>query len=183
MFLLIHNSRLCSSLLKMKQINLSFIRDKCCHLKLCLHLVEPNWLATFSPPLCLDWFLGYFIPLFNLGFHFCSLKILVHWFQIFQSHSRAVNEAFVELFDSGLIYRGNFLVNWSTKLQSAISDIEVDHVEVTKKTKLTVPGMEKPVEVGLIYDVAYKIFDVKGKNPLSSYSFGGIRTADLFLCF
>ena len=68
MFLLIHNSRLCSSLLKMKQINLSFIRDKCCHLKLCLHLVEPNWLATFSPPLCLDWFLGYFIPLFNLGF-------------------------------------------------------------------------------------------------------------------
>ena len=84
------------------------------------------------------------------------------------------------MFDSGLIYRGNFLVNWSTKLQSAISDIEVDHVEVTKKTKLTVPGMEKPVEVGLIYDVAYKIFDGKGKNPLRSCSFGGIRTADLF---
>ena len=102
-------------------------------------------------------------------------------FQIFQPHSRAVNEAFVELFDSGLIYRGNFLVNWSTKLQSAISDIEVDHVEVTKKTKLTVHGLEKPVEVGLIYDVAYKIFDGKGKNPLSSYSFGGIRTADFFL--
>jgi valyl-tRNA synthetase len=31
---------------------------------------------------------------------------------LFQSHSQAVNEAFVELFDSGLIYRGNFLVNW-----------------------------------------------------------------------
>ena len=33
------------------------------------------------------------------------------------------------MFDSGLIYRGKFLVNWSTRLQSAISDLEVDHVE------------------------------------------------------
>ena len=67
--------------------------------------------------------------------------------------------AFVQLFDRKLIYRGNFLVNWSTRLQSAISDIEVDHVEVLKRTKLTIPGIEKPVEVGLIYDVAYKIYN------------------------
>ena len=71
------------------------------------------------------------------------------------------------MFDSGLIYRGNFLVNWSTRLQSAISDIEVDHVEVTKRTKMTVPGVEKPVEVGLIYDVAYKVFDGKSKDFFS----------------
>jgi len=76
-----------------------------------------------------------------------------------------VAHAFVQLFDRKLIYRGNFLVNWSTRLRSAISDIEVDHVEVLKRTKLTIPGIEKPVEVGLIYDVAYKIYNEN--SPLS----------------
>ena len=88
----------------------------------------------------------------------------------FQSHSKAVSYAFVRLFDSGLIYRGNFLVNWSTRLQSAISDIEVDHIEVSKKTKLSIPGIDKPVDVGLIYDVAYKIFDEHSSSGnLSKY--------------
>ena len=39
--------------------------------------------------------------------------------------SRAVNEAFIRLFDSGAIYRSKRLVNWSCALRSAISDIEV----------------------------------------------------------
>lgn len=37
--------------------------------------------------------------------------------------SKAVNEAFVKLYDKGLIYRANRLVNWSTVLKTAISDI------------------------------------------------------------
>ena len=32
--------------LLVKQTNLSFIRDKCCHLTLCLHLIEPNYQMT-----------------------------------------------------------------------------------------------------------------------------------------
>ena len=43
----------------------------------------------------------------------------------FQKLSKAVVEAFVRLFDDGLIYRSDRLVNWSCQLKSAISDIEV----------------------------------------------------------
>jgi valyl-tRNA synthetase len=39
--------------------------------------------------------------------------------------SRAVEEVFIRLYDEGLIYRGNRLVNWDCKLHTAISDLEV----------------------------------------------------------
>lgn len=39
--------------------------------------------------------------------------------------SRAVEEVFVRLYDEGIIYRGNRLVNWDPKLHTAISDLEV----------------------------------------------------------
>ena len=41
--------------------------------------------------------------------------------------SEAVKEAFVRLYDDGLIYRGKRLVNWDTKLHTAISDLEVEN--------------------------------------------------------
>ena len=41
--------------------------------------------------------------------------------------SAAVQEAFVRLHDDGLIYRGKRLVNWDTKLHTAISDLEVEN--------------------------------------------------------
>ena len=44
--------------------------------------------------------------------------------------SNAVREVFVRLFDEGLIYRGERLVNWDTVLQTAISDDEVESKEV-----------------------------------------------------
>ena len=44
--------------------------------------------------------------------------------------SRAVRATFVNLFNKGLIYRGESLVNWSPGLLSAISDLEVEHREV-----------------------------------------------------
>ncbi|MFP5022203.1 valine--tRNA ligase [Pseudonocardia phyllosphaerae] len=44
--------------------------------------------------------------------------------------SRAVSTVFKRMFDDGLIYRAERLVNWSPALRSAISDIEVDHAEV-----------------------------------------------------
>ncbi len=39
--------------------------------------------------------------------------------------SQAVEEVFIRLYDEGLIYRGNRLVNWDCKLHTAISDLEV----------------------------------------------------------
>ncbi len=44
--------------------------------------------------------------------------------------SRAVLKVFVELYDSGLIYKDKRLVNWDPKLLTAISDLEVQQVEV-----------------------------------------------------
>ncbi|HAG53502.1 MAG TPA: valine--tRNA ligase [Alphaproteobacteria bacterium] len=44
--------------------------------------------------------------------------------------SEAVHEVFTKLYAKGLIYKGNRLVNWDTVLQTAISDIEVNHKEV-----------------------------------------------------
>lgn len=44
--------------------------------------------------------------------------------------SAAVLEAFIKLYDDGLIYRGQYLVNWCPATQSAVSDLEVEQKEV-----------------------------------------------------
>ncbi|SDK72048.1 valyl-tRNA synthetase [Actinopolyspora mzabensis] len=44
--------------------------------------------------------------------------------------SRAVDTMFKRLYDDGLIYRAEQLVNWSPEMRTAISDIEVEHREV-----------------------------------------------------
>ncbi|MDR1070780.1 MAG: valine--tRNA ligase [Gracilibacteraceae bacterium] len=43
--------------------------------------------------------------------------------------SRAVREVFVRLYEKGLIYRGDYIVNWCPVCRTAISDIEVEHEE------------------------------------------------------
>ncbi|MDX1546750.1 MAG: class I tRNA ligase family protein, partial [Rhodothermales bacterium] len=42
---------------------------------------------------------------------------------------KAVQEVFVRLYDDGLIYRGDYLVNWDPENRTALSDEEVDNVE------------------------------------------------------
>jgi len=44
--------------------------------------------------------------------------------------SRAVETAFLKLYEEGLIYRGYYLVNWCPRCQTALSDEEVQHEEV-----------------------------------------------------
>ncbi|WP_018212422.1 valine--tRNA ligase [Desulfitobacterium hafniense] len=43
--------------------------------------------------------------------------------------SEAVREVFVDLYHKGLIYRGNYIVNWCPHCHTTISDIEVEHVD------------------------------------------------------
>lgn len=43
--------------------------------------------------------------------------------------SQAVREVFIKLYEKGLIYRGNYIVNWCSKCHTTISDIEVEHIE------------------------------------------------------
>jgi valyl-tRNA synthetase len=47
--------------------------------------------------------------------------------------SIAVKEAFVRLYEQGLIYRGAYIVNWDPSIQTAVSDLEVEHEERTGK--------------------------------------------------
>lgn len=50
-------------------------------------------------------------------------------FTLDEGLSRAVREAFVRLYRMGLIYRGEYLINWSPGLQTAVSDLEVVYAE------------------------------------------------------
>ncbi len=50
-------------------------------------------------------------------------------FTLDEGLSRAVREAFVTLWEQGLIYRGPRLINWSPGLQTAVSDLEVERAE------------------------------------------------------
>ena len=43
--------------------------------------------------------------------------------------SSAVVEAFVQLHDKGMVYRGQYMVNWAPLLKTAVSDLEVDYSE------------------------------------------------------
>jgi valyl-tRNA synthetase len=45
--------------------------------------------------------------------------------------SKAVQEVFIKLYEKGLIYRGNYIINWCPKCQTTISDIEVEHQDTT----------------------------------------------------
>ncbi len=55
-------------------------------------------------------------------------------FTLDQGLSRAVHTAFKRLYDDGLIYRGTYLVNWSPRLGTAVSDLEVEYE--TRQTSL-----------------------------------------------
>ncbi len=50
-------------------------------------------------------------------------------FTLDEGLSDAVREVFVRLYDEGLIYRGKRLVNWDPVLETAVSDLEVEHEE------------------------------------------------------
>ncbi|MEL4895358.1 valine--tRNA ligase [Crocosphaera sp. Alani8] len=51
-------------------------------------------------------------------------------FTLDEGLSKAVKTAFVKLYEAGLIYRGNYLVNWCPASLSAVSDLEVENKEV-----------------------------------------------------
>lgn len=78
-------------------------------------------------------------------------------FTMDETRSAAVVENFVKLHEDGIIYRANRLVNWCTKLNTALSNLEVDNKELTGRTLLSVPGYDKKVEFGVIIHFKYAI--------------------------
>jgi valyl-tRNA synthetase len=55
-------------------------------------------------------------------------------FTLDEGLSKAVREVFVRLYEEGLIYRGEYLINWCPRCHTALSDLEVEHED--KKGKL-----------------------------------------------
>ena len=80
-----------------------------------------------------------------------------------KTRSDAVNNAFVELWDQGLIYRTTRMVNWCPKLRTAISDMEITSVDIGD-----VKNLFEDVEFGAMYDFAYKIKGGKGETIVVS---------------
>lgn len=66
--------------------------------------------------------------------------------------SEAVTEAFLQLHEKGLIYKGSYLVNWSPNLQTAVSDLEVEYTE----------------EQGKLYYFRYELADGSGDIPVAT---------------
>jgi valyl-tRNA synthetase len=60
--------------------------------------------------------------------------------------SIAVKEAFIRLYEQGLIYRGAYIVNWDPSIQTAVSDLEVEHEE----------------RLGKLYHIKYPLADGTG---------------------
>ena len=62
-----------------------------------------------------------------------KLGVSVDWkrerFTLDEGFSRAVRQAFRKLYDDGLIYRGEYIVNWCPRDLTALSDLEVEHEE------------------------------------------------------
>jgi valyl-tRNA synthetase len=70
------------------------------------------------------------------------------YFTMSDDLSVAVREAFVRLYEQGLIYRGAYIVNWCPRCQTAISDLEVVHEE----------------QKGHIWEIRYPVIDDAGHD-------------------
>ncbi|KAF3925944.1 hypothetical protein ABW20_dc0106238 [Dactylellina cionopaga] len=74
-----------------------------------------------------------------------------------EARTKAVTEAFVWLYENDTIYRSNKIVNWCPMLGTAISDQEVDMLEVSEPTGLQVPGYSAKVKFGVLYYFKYAV--------------------------
>lgn len=72
----------------------------------------------------------------------CSLYFKTSRFTLDNHFSYAVKKAFIKLYNDNLIYKSKKLVNWDTKIKSAISDLEIIYNE----------------ELSKLYYIKYKIF-------------------------
>jgi valyl-tRNA synthetase len=79
----------------------------------------------------------------------CSCDWDKERFTLDDLYCRAVTKEFVSLYRDGLIYRGNYMVNWCPRCRTAISDIEVEHVQ----------------KEGNLWDIKYPLIDEKSGKP------------------
>lgn len=78
-------------------------------------------------------------------------------FTMDENHTAATVEHFMRLHEEGVIYRASRLVNWCTRLNTGLSNLEVDNIELGGRTLLEVPGYHQKVEFGVMTYFRYKI--------------------------
>ena len=60
----------------------------------------------------------------------CSCDWSRERFTMDEGLSRAVREVFVKLYEDGLIYRGDYIINWCPRCRTALADLEVEHEDM-----------------------------------------------------
>ena len=60
----------------------------------------------------------------------CSIDYDNEWFTMNESYQKAVRETFVDWWDAGYVYRGNRIINWCPRCQTALADDEVEHEDL-----------------------------------------------------
>ena len=78
-------------------------------------------------------------------------------FTMDENLSNAVVETFVRLHEDGILYRANRLINWCCKLNTTLSNLEVENMELPGRTLIDVPGYDEQVEFGIIVSFAYQV--------------------------
>ncbi|KAK9353638.1 tRNA synthetases class I-domain-containing protein [Lipomyces doorenjongii] len=78
-------------------------------------------------------------------------------FTMDENLSAAVRKTFIQLFEEGILYRDNRLVNWCVALNTTLSNLEVENKDIKGRTMLNVPGYDEPVEFGVITSFAYPV--------------------------
>ena len=70
----------------------------------------------------------------------CSCDWSRERFTMDEGLSRAVREVFVRLYNEGLIYRDNYIINWCPRCLTALSDLEYLHARIGRRAAKLVPG-------------------------------------------
>ncbi|KAF1328938.1 Valine-trna ligase, partial [Globisporangium splendens] len=89
----------------------------------------------------------------------CSVDWERAYFSMDGNCSRAVRHAFCKLWEDKLIYRATRMINWSCRLKTALSEIEVDYIDIEKRTKMAVPGHnpDRKYEFGVLTSFGYQV--------------------------
>ena len=92
----------------------------------------------------------------NMELQLRAVGVSASWddlvFTLDEKVTKTVNQTFKKLWDDGLIYRGERIVNYSTKYQTSYADIEVDH----------------KVEQGTLWHIAYPLLDKIGEIVIAT---------------
>ena len=92
----------------------------------------------------------------NMELQLRAIGVSTHWdklvFTLDEKVIKTVHSTFKKLWDEGLIYRGERIVNYSTKYQTSYADIEVDHKQ----------------EKGSLWHIGYKLVDQDGEIVIAT---------------